>query len=57
MTKTIMKKKIRIKYEQLTQPKERFNFNIIDTVVIKYLVVCKYTCNNKIFKFGADKVC
>ena len=39
MRKTIMKKKIRIKYEQLTQPKERFNFNIIDTVVIKYLVV------------------
>lgn len=28
-----------------------FNFNAIDTVVFKYLVVCKYTRDNKISKF------
>ena len=33
-----------------------FNFNVIDTVVTKYLVVCNWACNNKIFKFGTDKV-
>ena len=34
-----------------------FNFNVIDTVVIKYLVVCKCACDIKMFKFGADKIC
>ena len=26
-------------------------------MVVKYLVVCKCICNNKILKFGADKIC
>ena len=33
-----------------------FNFNIIDTVLIKYLVVCESTHDNKILKFSADKI-
>ena len=30
---------------------------MIDTVVIKYLVVCKSTHDNRILKFGTDKIC
>ena len=34
-----------------------FNFNVTDTVVIKYFVVSKCAWDNKIFKFGPDKIC
>lgn len=37
--------------------RKALNFNMIDTVVIRYLVVCKSTHDNKILKFGADKIC
>lgn len=30
---------------------------MIDTVVVKYLVVCKSTHDNRILKFGTDKIC
>ena len=36
-----------------TEPK---GFNVIDTVVIKCLVVCKCAQDNEIYKFGADKI-
>ena len=30
---------------------------MIDSVVIKYLVVCESTHDNRILKFGTDKIC
>lgn len=44
-------------HQILLQPAVQENFNLIDTVVVKYLVVCKCQCDNKIVKFDADKIC
>lgn len=47
---------VNISFPVNTTQKKVFNFNVTDTVLIKYLLVCKCTHDNKILKFGADKI-